>query len=129
MPFRHCRIKYSGKNSLQQLEKVGLHANKSYTYHGQWLNNQKHGYGKLYNHANKSIYEGEFFHNQKHGYGRLTIRLDNKSMQRYYVGHWKNNQMNGYGTLYLNQSTYYEGEFVNNQRCGWGRMFYENGDM
>jgi len=129
MPFRHCQLKYSFKELNQKIEKIGLHANYSYTYYGQWLNNQKHGYGKFVHHLNKYIYEGEFFQNKKNGHGRLTICFNNGSMQRYYIGQWKNNQMNGYGTLYFNELAYYEGEFLNNKRCGWGRMYYENGDM
>jgi hypothetical protein len=130
MPFRHCKRIQSFKQINQQLiEKIGLHANHSQTYYGQWINNQKHGYGKLENHFNKSIYEGEFIQNKKHGYGRLTRQLKDGSMQRYYIGQWKNNRMNGYGTLYFNQSAYYEGEFIDNKKFGWGRMFYENGDM
>ena len=131
MPFRHCRVKTFRTNQIDG--KNGLYANifvnDSHSYRGEWLNDQKHGYGKLINHKNGSFYEGEFVRNRKHGQGRLTIRLQNGTMQRYYVGQWEDDQMNGYGTLYFSETKYYEGEFYRNQRCGWGRMHYDNGDV
>jgi hypothetical protein len=83
MPFHHCQLKYSLKKFIQQIEKFSLHANSYYIYHDQWLNNQKHGYGRLtirLNHGsmqryetlylNQSIYyEGEFLDNKRSGWG------------------------------------------------------------
>ncbi|CAF3299863.1 unnamed protein product [Rotaria socialis] len=134
MPFCHDRIKYSLKKSFNHTIEnrsfyVNIYFNNNDIYHGQWLNNQKHGYGKLINKFNRYFYEGEFFQNKKHGHGKLTIQLKDRSMQRYYIGQWRNDRMNGYGTLYVNQSAYYEGEFRDSKKFGWGKMYYENGDM
>ena len=130
MPFRHW-IRTSSFQSLpaSTTMKIGLHADHSQTYYGQWFNHEKHNYGKLINHRYRTIYEGQFVRNKKNGHGRLTRPDRHGSMQRSYIGQWKDNQMNGLGTFYSTPSEYYQGEFLRNKKSGWGRMCYENGDL
>ena len=110
------------KNKIENNEKY-IYENGDY-YIGEWLNNLKHGKGKLYYKNGKIKYEGDFIKDKFDGYGKYIYENG-----EYYIGQWQKNLKHGKGTYYYkNGKIKYEGDFIKNKLEGNGKYIYENGE-
>lgn len=92
-------------------------------YVGDFVNNQRHGYGKL---NSKAIdYEGEFKNNKLDGKGKIIFKNKGHS----YIGEFKNNEIFGQGVFKWKNGDIYQGELFNGQRSGKGKYFYANKEI
>ncbi|ORX53912.1 hypothetical protein BCR36DRAFT_284289 [Piromyces finnis] len=104
---------------------------KSY-YEGEWLNNNKHGKGKMV-YASGNVYTGDWKNNLKDGFGKMEFKNKNEE----YVGFWKNNLPNGKGIYTWNLDSplncqypihnQYEGDWDNGKKWGRGIFRYSSG--
>jgi hypothetical protein len=95
-------------------------------YDGEWLNNQKHGFGILNDPYNNKIYEGNWKNGMRNGHG-ISYQNDysgggNKIL---YDGEWLDNKYSGTGTEYNNGETLYSGQWFNHRYYGMG-IYYAN---
>jgi hypothetical protein len=78
---------------------------------------------KIY--PNGDIYEGEWLNDKKHGQGKMTYANGD-----IYYGDWKNDKKHGQGIMaYVNADYVYEGGWLNDKKHGQGIMVYANGDV
>lgn len=103
---------------------------KTYTREGQWKNIWDFtGYGS-YKYSNDSIYTGEFVNNKRHGKGKL-VQTDDKGVEYIMDGDWNKDQFTGYGS-YKHTKGYtkmdsrypfiYEGNWKNGYFHGKGKF-------
>ena len=91
------------------------------TYIGPYINNQRHGKGKLILPDN-SFYEGNFKNNEYDGYGEYHSKF------YVYKGNYENGKKNGKGILNdLINNIIYEGFFKNDMKDGKGTETYLDG--
>ena len=101
--------------------------NTGSTYNGEWLKNQKHGYGcKVWSNGNK--YQGDWCLGKRNGTGTLWV-MKQKKLRKQYTGGWKDDQRHGYGVYYGKDGSKYEGDWVEGRRQGGGTLRYPNGDV
>jgi hypothetical protein len=81
------------------------------TYEGNWEDNMKKGLGTSILLATNTKYVGYFLNNNKHGKGKVICQ--NKSS---YDGDWVDNKRKGYGRATYPDKSVYEGEWVNNNQ-------------
>ena len=116
------------KNKLREGYGKYINKDQNYYYIGQWLNNDKHGNGVIYDLNKKKkniIYEGGFDKNKYHGKGILYDKKVGK-----YDGDWENDVKKGIGKQYDKDGVLiYFGQFKNDKYCGEGIHYYENGDI
>ena len=93
------------------------------TYEGQYLNNQRNGYGEYTNLKKNGMYKGNFKNNLKHGQGTQTWSNGKK-----YVGEWKRGAANGEGTITLPNGNNYVGEWKDGLKNGQGTETLPDGD-
>ena len=130
---------YEGQYHHMHRSGAGLfqsHHFSSY-YDGQWLSDQKHGYGEEKTgdgmeykgwfvggvrqgegrlvFENGDVYEGNFFKNKHSGEGKYIWASSGKT----YDGQWEDGQMHGKGS-YLSRGKEYVGGFVHGKKEGWG---------
>lgn len=113
---RTDNIKYLGYWRLGLREGFGTNSTENGDiFEGQYRDDQMHGMGK-YNHKNENVlYTGQFLQNQRAGFGRLESR------NFIYVGDWDNNKRNGIGyQVTLSDNTSYFGMFGQDMRNGIG---------
>ena len=92
---------------------------KNSLYKGDFVNFQRHGYGKLW--KDSSIYEGQFFCDKKHGQGKIVLKDGDV-----YIGEFKNNAIDGYGRyIWKNGKHEYKGQFLNGKFHGEGLYKWE----
>lgn len=108
--------KYHGHGSLML---------KSLNYEGYFKNGIYQGYGSLtiQTQTEQSTYHGEFLNNQKSGYGVLDDHITGIK----YIGMFSNNKKNGSGILITSDGNYYEGLFTNDILMGHGLAIFQNG--
>jgi len=119
-------------------------------YKGNWLHDQKHGFGIEENAQNGEIYEGDFRNNLRDGTGSLFVSHQGKFHKKYagewkknkrhgngksfsengeiYDGQWKQDFGHGHGKLQYNSGDFYEGSFENGKRHGLGVICFQNGN-
>ena len=120
---RHERQK---KEAAIGAKVVGKYTTGS-TYNGEWLKNEKHGFGcQVWSNGNK--YQGDWRWGKRNGTGTLWV-MKNKKLQKQYTGGWKDNKRHGYGVYYAKDGSKYEGEWEEGYRQGGGTLRYPNGDI
>ena len=77
---------YSGEWSHGKREGNGTEVAASHSYTGQWLADQRNGFGRLA-YTSGHIYTGYFQNNRYNGQGKMEYPLD-----RFFVGEWRKNQ-------------------------------------
>ena len=95
---------------------------RPYSYEGDWVNNMKHGKGKMV-FTNNDVYEGEFQYDEIHGMGKFTYDNGN-----YYIGQFSCGINQGEGTLYRSDHVrLYHGQWGFDTFNGKGVYYYTNG--
>jgi len=87
-------------------------------YEGEFLNDKRHGKGKLYNDG-KIKYDGEYLNGKKHGNGKLYLKNE-----LIFEGEFKDDKRwNGKGKEYeyeeledVDNELIFEGEYVNGEK-------------
>ena len=112
------------KLSSSQPDMLKKNMNLGEVYRGEYLNNKKHGRGRLIFDGNKGEYEGEFKSDLFDGEG--TLKTDAFT----YKGGFSKGKKNGKGIYREINSTYeYEGEYLNDVKNGFGRERYVDGSV
>ena len=93
-------------------------------YTGSFLNNQRHGYGKMVFKGELQTYEGHYKLNIPSGAGRLKQANGDE-----YVGNFSKGLYSGQGKLTYANGHVYQGAFKRGQKHGFGRFVYANGDI
>ena len=93
-----------------------------YIYIGDFINDLKHGFGKLEYYENGEIYEGEFYRGEITGKG---IYIWSNGEQ--YEGDFINGIKHGKGIYTWPDGCEYEGEYNNGKREGKGQYMWEDG--
>ena len=106
---KKCKIRIIYENGLK--------------YIGEYKNNKKEGYGKMY-YSEGNKYEGEWKNNEREGYGILFVNGN-----IYYEGDWKNNYSEGYGTIYFSNEMTYKGKIKKDKMEGYGKLFDKKNDI
>ncbi|CAD8211200.1 unnamed protein product [Paramecium pentaurelia] len=91
---------------------------------GQFKDNERHGYGKLFNIRDQYVFEGQWIEGITQDKGTL-IWQDGKRFE----GGWQNNMMNGQGVFIWPGGKKYVGNYVNNLRDGYGEYQYKDGKI
>ena len=108
-------VKYIGEYYNNKREGFGkLYIDNQLVYEGQWKNDKKEGFGIFQITNNK--YEGEWKDDKKHGYGILICGYPQKTIK--FKGEFENDNFNGYGILETNGYKY-EGNWKNNEFNGF----------
>jgi hypothetical protein len=92
-------------------------------YVGEFVNNWRHGYGKL-EFANGDVYEGQWIDGKKNGHGKYTH--DDGSV---YEGEWTDGNEHGQGRYTYASGNVYEGQFIDGRKNGHGKYTYADGDV
>ena len=90
-------------------------------YVGQWKDGKMHGIGK--EETNETLYEGEFVENKKHGKGKIILKEKEES----YSGEFTNDEITGKGTYIWKNGNTYTGDFIETQFHGKGKYSWEDG--
>ncbi|XP_076270943.1 amyotrophic lateral sclerosis 2 isoform X3 [Rhynchophorus ferrugineus] len=88
------------------LRKGSFTANSASVYVGQWISDQKSGYGVLDDISIGQKYIGSWVDDKKEGNG-LIVTFDGI----YYEGRFHSDVLQGHGTMILEDGSFYEGEF------------------
>ena len=84
-------------------------------YFGQFSDGKKSGKGKEQN--TDQFYEGEFKNDIKNGYGKLYHRVTKKEDQLIYEGEFENGEYNGSG-IFISNEMRFDGFFKNGKKIG-----------
>ncbi|XP_061657729.1 MORN repeat-containing protein 3 [Syngnathoides biaculeatus] len=126
-PSRSALLDDKSKKCGRRATVFSVHGDQ---YAGEWLNNQKHGWGVQVRKQSGTIYNGEWKMGKRDGYGTCSVLLaDAKTYAKKYCGEWKNGKKHGHGTYWYNSFSVYEGEWREDRRSGWGRMRFDGGDI
>lgn len=103
-------------------------------YSGNWDNDLPNGNGKLtkYSDVTNMTYHGEWKDGLRHGFGKYSLSWDKGTFPpEKYEGEWKEDKRCGKGKCCYgrNDENVYEGEWLNDMRHGHGIWKYENGDV
>ena len=93
-------------------------------YVGYFSNNQLSKKGCLLDNQNRLFYKGDFLNNNKHGYGILFY-----NEKEYYEGDFYNDKMEGNGNYHFSNGDIWEGVFKNNMKNGLGILIKKYGDI
>lgn len=89
---------------------------ESSTYRGSFKNEEKHGYGKLYNDEGIGNYfKGLWVNDKKKGRGTLKLANGDK-----YDGCWENSKKHGYGEFLSADGEIYNGAWKEGKKHGYG---------
>ena len=115
------------KNYITNLKITGIFKNNNicgigiedsaeggYVYSGEFVNNQKEGYGTI-EWKDGAKYQGEFKENQINGYGIIEYPDD-----KFYQGEVRNGKMDGFGEFFWKDERKYIGNYKNDRRNGFG---------
>lgn len=102
----------------------GHEETQEYTYDGEFINDEKHGSGKLIYKHTKDCYEGEFNKNLITGYGFYI--WSNKDT---YKGSFLDGKMEGKGIYSWPDGGEYNGEYKDNIKEGYGIFKWANGKI
>ena len=103
-------------------EGKGEEKTSDYTYEGEFLNDLKHGKGKIKYKNTGDYYEGEFTKGEITGTGKYLWK--NKHM---YNGDFVGGKMHGKGIYKWPDGNEYEGEYINNIKEGEGVFKWKDG--
>lgn len=105
------------------------------TYEGEWVNDQKHGYGIMNWNTADQVYTGYWKDNLPHGEGELiwgnsTInKLISKENCNIYRGEFEHGERSGQGTFFFMNGSQYSGEWLQNNKHGIGCFVQSNGSI
>ena len=94
-------------------------AEGGYVYSGEFLNNQKEGYGTI-EWKDGAKYQGEFKANQINGYGIIEY-----PDEKFYQGEVRNGRMDGFGEFFWKNERKYIGNYKNDRRNGFGVFIFK----
>ena len=92
-------------------------------YEGNFKDELKHGYGKLY-WSGGNIYQGNWKDDVKYGYGKYTWAHGDV-----YEGNWKDDVKHGYGKYTWADGDVYEGNYKEGEQHGYGKMTWASGNI
>jgi hypothetical protein len=98
-------------------------AEGGYVYRGEFVNNQKEGYGTI-EWKDGAKYQGEFKENQINGYGIIEYPDD-----KFYQGEVKNGKMEGFGEFFWKDEKKYIGNYRNDKRNGFGIFIFKENEQ
>ncbi|CAD8170029.1 unnamed protein product [Paramecium pentaurelia] len=90
-----------------------LKGNERLTYQGQWLRQQRDGFGLCF-YQNGSIFVGSWINDLKDGHGRMIYQNNDN-----YTGYWMQGKYHGFGT-FISSELFYEGNWENGEKDGQG---------
>ncbi|CDW75856.1 UNKNOWN [Stylonychia lemnae] len=112
-----------------KIENVKIKQTEEYKYVGQVnQNDQKEGYGYLFDFNKQKFYEGNFLNDLKHGRGRSYI-INGVNRGNLYLGEFFKDKYHGKGRYLWPDQDEYTGEFQDNYQNGFGVYKYANGDI
>jgi len=102
---------------------------KGASYHGEWGNNRKHGYGvQIFPSGEK--YEGQWGNGLRHGEGTFWVPSGKaQRLRKVYVGGWKDDKRHGRGTCFFKNGEFFQGSWDQGKMHGHGTLRYANGDL
>lgn len=138
---------YNGKGIMKYKIDDESHAVQPVNYNGNWINNNRVGYGEL-TFSDGSFYKGEFNYDNMHGKGSYFFEsgevyvgnfingiiegkgdLFDSNDNIIYSGDFSDGLYNGFGKLYKNGKLVYQGNFVNNEYHGYGQLYDTIGNI
>ena len=102
---------------------VQIDASDNSTYKGQWVDNRRHGKGKI-DWTDGSWYEGDWRNDHQHGLGTFHHSSGDE-----YIGSWSSGYKHGLGAYKFATGDLYIGEYKDNLPTGRGALFWSNGAM
>ncbi|CAC9456637.1 conserved hypothetical protein [Leishmania infantum JPCM5] len=96
----------------------GVYTCPSFTYAGDWVEDEMHGSGQLAFVESGNIYEGEFSHGCFSGHGTYQWRDG-----ALYCGQWRSNRMHGEGIYTDVQGHVWKGRYYNGTGPGLIRLY------
>ncbi|KAK7196314.1 MORN repeat [Novymonas esmeraldas] len=96
----------------------GVYTCPSFTYAGDWVEDEMHGSGQLHFAHSGNAYEGEFYHGCFSGQG--TYQWRNGAI---YCGQWRTNRMHGEGIYTDAQGHVWKGRYYNGTGPGLIRLY------
>ena len=114
--FSHGEFNGTFENGLRMGYGEFTWKNIDKIFKGNYLNNKKNGFGKLYENK-KLIYEGDFRNDKYNGIGKCFKDGE------LYEGYFQNGKFTGKGKYYVRNVLKYEGEFENWEFCGTGTKY------
>ncbi|KAG5484158.1 hypothetical protein CUR178_07312 [Leishmania enriettii] len=96
----------------------GVYTCPSFTYAGDWVEDEMHGRGQLAFVESGNVYEGEFYHGCFSGEG--TYRWRDGAM---YCGQWRANRMHGEGVYTDVNAHVWKGRYYNGTGPGLIRLY------
>jgi len=89
----------------------------------------RNGTGTFVWYTSFDIYEGGWLNDKRHGRGRLRYGPNNKQHRLEYEGEWREDVIEGRGRMTWTDGNVYDGEWQNDQRHGEGRLTRVDGGM
>jgi hypothetical protein len=136
--FRHDVMHGFGKKTK---------ANSTWSYEGEWVNDQRHGKGKFTSDCGE-VFVGDFVRNSIRGEGVLTtLNQDtftgtfrrgrchgdcvwrNAAGDVLYSGQFEDHKMHGQGIATAPDGSVFEGGFKNGLKSGQGKLTFSGGDI
>ena len=121
--FNNGQVQFEG-----EYKKGKKWTGKGYDINGNLDYELKNGTGKIkeYNYFDKLIFEGEYLNNLRHGKGKVYSKTNG---QLIFEGEYLTGKKNGFGKeYYLNGQLFYEGEYLEGNKSGKGKK-YNNGQV
>eukprot|EP01006_Ploeotia_vitrea_P023348 TRINITY_DN55791_c0_g1_i1.p1 TRINITY_DN55791_c0_g1~~TRINITY_DN55791_c0_g1_i1.p1 ORF type:complete len:705 (+),score=29.97 TRINITY_DN55791_c0_g1_i1:35-2149(+) len=112
---------YDGEWVMDNKEGYGRYVSADFTYVGEWKKDTMQGKG-TYTYASGDCYEGEWHNNVEHGKGKHYFADGG-----FYEGDWAHGQRTGWGVYQHSDKESYKGEWANNCRHGSGIYKYASG--
>ena len=121
--FRNGKLQFEGEFKNGKKWK-----GKGYDINGNFDYELIDGSGKMkeYNSNDILIEESEYLNNVKHGKGKV---YDEVNGQLEFEGNYLNGRKNGFGKEYHDGLLIFEGEYLNNKKFGKGKKYDDNGEV
>ena len=118
--------KHIYKGDIKNFKKEGKGKEKTndFSYEGEFVNDMKHGNGKIFYNNNGDYYEGQFYNGAITGKGFYKWKN-----QHTYFGDFVCGKMHGKGLYKWTDGNQYEGEYINNIKEGQGEFKWNDGKI
>ena len=118
--------KHIYKGDIKNFKKEGKGKEKTndFSYEGEFVNDMKHGNGKIFYNNNGDYYEGQFSNGLITGKGFYKWKN-----QHTYFGDFVCGKMHGKGLYKWTDGNQYEGEYINNIKEGQGEFKWNDGKI
>ena len=118
--------KHIYKGDIKNFKKEGKGKEKTndFSYEGEFVNDMKHGNGKIFYNNNGDYYEGQFSNGLITGKGFYKWKN-----QHTYLGDFVCGKMHGKGLYKWTDGNQYEGEYINNIKEGQGEFKWNDGKI